>query len=183
MKIIKLLAILAASTYLFGCAAGAKQENITYRSYQPATYAQELSKNVNVEPVSGGRETNPAWTSEISNSAFFGALRDSLAAQNLYSDNGRYKLQAALVAVEQPLFGMDMTVTTRIRYTLIDTQTNQTLLEETVVAPHTATVGDAFAGVKRLRMANEGSAKKNIQNFLNRLAQLKIEPKQVSLVQ
>lgn len=183
MKVIKLLAVIAASTYLFGCAAGAKQENIAYRSYQQVTYAQELNQNVSLDSVSGGRATNPAWTSEISNGAFHGALRDSLAAQNLYSDTGRYKLQASLVGVDQPLFGFDMTVTTRIRYTLVDTQTNQVLLEEVIAAPHTATTGDAFVGTTRLRLANEGSAKKNIQNFLDRLAQLKIEPNQVSLVQ
>ncbi len=82
-----------------------------------------------------------------------------------------------------PLFGFDMTVTTRIRYTLVDTHTNQVLLEEVIAAPHTATTGDAFVGTTRLRLANEGSAKKNIQNFLNRLAQLKIESNQVSLAQ
>jgi hypothetical protein len=60
MKVIKLLAVIAASTYLYGCAAGAKQENIAYRSYQQATYAQELNQNVSLDNVTGGRATNPA---------------------------------------------------------------------------------------------------------------------------
>ncbi|GGC94762.1 hypothetical protein [Halopseudomonas salina] len=182
MKLIKLLIVLAATTYLFGCASGAKQENITYQSMQKAKYAQELNKNVALDTVSGGRETNPMWTSEISNQSFLGALRNSLSNQGLYSDKGRYNLQVAMVGVDKPLVGFDMTVTTRVRYTLVDTKTNQKVFEELVVAPHTATVGDAFVAVTRLRLANEGSAKKNIENFLRRLAQLKIEPQQVSLV-
>lgn len=181
MKYIKLLIVLAASTYLFGCASGAKQENITYQSMQKATYAQDLNKNVAVNTVSGGRETNPMWTSEISNQAFLGALRKSLTHQDLYSDKGRYNLQVEMVGVDKPLVGFDMTVTTRVRYKLLDTDSNQIVFEELVVAPYTATVGDAFAAVTRLRLANEGSAKKNIENFLRRLAQLKIEAQQVSL--
>lgn len=43
---------------------------------------------------------------------------------------------------------------------LKDTQSGNTVLDETIVAGYTATVGDAFPGVERLRFANEGSAKK-----------------------
>lgn len=182
MKLIKLLVVLVLSTYLFGCASGAKQENIAYKPIQKATYAPELGKNVALNSVSGGRETNPMWTSEISNQAFLGALRNSLTSQDLYSDKGRYNLQVEMVGVDKPLVGFDMTVTTRVRYRLVDTDSDQIVFEELVVAPYTATVGDAFAAVTRLRLANEGSAKKNIENFLRRLAQLKIEPQQVSIL-
>ena len=57
------------------------------------------------------------------------------------------------------------------------------VLNETVVAPYTATIGDAFAAIKRLRLANEGSGKANIQGLLDKLAELQIQPGDVSLTQ
>ena len=47
------------------------------------------------------------------------------------------------------------------------------------MAKHTAKASDAFAGVKRLRLANEGSAKENINMVLAELA--KLDLKNVSL--
>jgi len=35
-----------------------------------------------------------------------------------------------------------------------------------IKSPYTVTVGDAFAGIKRLQLANEGSAKENIYKLL-----------------
>lgn len=80
-----------------------------------------------------------------------------------------------MVKVDQPMFGLDMAVTTHVKYTLVDSASGAKVLEETVVAPHTATFGDAAVGVKRLRLANEGSGKKNIDQFLDKLAALKIK--------
>lgn len=182
MKIIKSASILIVCGFVFGCASPAKMENMVYHGGQK-TYTKELQKNVHVASVSGGQKTNAAWTSEIDNDAFQGALKQSLLTQGLLSDNGRYKLEVSLLKVDQPMFGFDMTVTTHVQYKLTDVKQNSVVLSETVVAPHTATVGDAFAAVKRLRLANEGSGAKNIEEFLEKLSKLKIKPKQITLVE
>ncbi|HEX7027330.1 MAG TPA: hypothetical protein VF268_08820 [Gammaproteobacteria bacterium] len=182
MKLIKLGLILGVCSIIFGCASPAKMENMVYQG-NPKTYTKELQKNVNVASVSGGKKTNPAWTSEINNDAFLGALKQSLLTQGLLADNGRYRLEVNLLSIDQPMFGFDMTVTTYVKYTLTDVKRNAVVMSETITAVHTATVGDAFAGVKRLRMANEGSGKKNIENFLDKLSGLKIKPNEVSLAQ
>ena len=88
-----------------------------------------------------------------------------------------------MVEIDQPSFGFDMTVTTHVRYVLTDTTINSVIYDEIIVAPHTATVGDAFAGVKRLRLANEGSGKKNIEGLLEKLSKLKINKNEISVVQ
>ena len=85
------------------------------------------------------------------------------------------------MSVAQPLLGLDMTVTTHVRYTLKDTQSGSVVLDKMLVASYTATVGDAFVGAKRLRLANEGSARKNIGLFLEELSKLKIKPQEISL--
>ncbi|KEF31298.1 hypothetical protein D777_01647 [Marinobacter nitratireducens] len=183
MRIARTLAVLSALIYLTGCASGAQMGNMVYNG-PVKTYDTAVKNSVNVTNVSGGEETNPAWTSEISNEAFSGALKQSLRKQGLLSGNGRYKLEALLLEVDQPVFGLDFEVTTHVKYVLTDRDNNgAVVLNETIVAPYTATIGDAFAAIKRLRLANEGSGKANIEGLLEKLSELKIQPGDVTLEQ
>ena len=182
MRITTLALILVASIYLSGCASSAKMENMAYQG-QPKDYSEKLKKNVEIASVSGGEETNPAWTSEISDEEFSGAIKQSLLWQGLLADDGRYELEVKLLEVDQPLFGFDLTVTTHVQYILTDTKDGAVIFDETIVAPHTATMDDSFAAVKRLRLANEGSGKKNIRSFLWKLSKLRIKPDEVSIAQ
>ena len=90
-------------------------------------------------------------------------------------------LEVNLLKVEQPLFGFDTTVTTHVLYILTNSKDNTNVFVKTVTAEYTATIGDDFFGIARLRIANEGSAKKNIESLLRELSKLKISPQQVSL--
>ncbi len=183
MRNARILAVLAALLYLTGCASGAKMGNMVYEGPVKA-YDTALEDNVDVTNVSGGEKTNPAWTSEIDNDAFAGALKQTLQKQELLAGSGRYQLEALLLEVDQPMFGLDFEVTTHVRYILTDRENNgAVVLNETVVAPYTATIGDAFAAIKRLRLANEGSGKANIQGLLDKLAELQIQPGDVALTQ
>ena len=183
MNYLKIALISLAIITLGGCATGAKLENMTYTdsSYFEKTFDSELKNDVQVSQVTGGEKTNPAWTSEISNDAFKGALKNSLKSQGLYSESGKYALSAQLIRVDQPLFGLDFTVTTNINYKLIDTTSNQVLINETIIAPYTATVGDAFIAIERLRLANEGSGKENIKFLMKKLNDLNISPNAIAI--
>ncbi|TBW57619.1 hypothetical protein EZI54_06140 [Marinobacter halodurans] len=175
--------VLAAVLYLSGCASGAKMGNMVYDG-PTKTFDTALESNVEVANVSGGEETNPAWTSEISNDSFAGALQQSLRNQGLLSGAGRYQLEARLLEVDQPVFGLDFEVSTHVKYVLTDRENNgAVVLDETIVAPYTATVGDAFVAIKRLRLANEGSGKANIAALLDKLSELQIQPGEISLNQ
>ncbi len=180
MRVIKLGLVLIAALYITGCATGAKVENMVYQG-EEKSYTEELKDNVEVTGVLGGQKTNPAWTSEISDAAFSGALQQSLRAQGLLADDGQYELSVNMVKVEQPLIGLNLKVTTHIRYILTDTATDSVVFDELIAAPHTATIGDAFAAVTRLRLANEGSGMKNIEVFLTKLSELKLGVGQISL--
>ncbi len=182
MNIIRFTPVLAICVFLLGCASGAKMENMTYQGDQKV-YDESLKNNVEVASVSGGESTNALWTSEISSEAFSSAVKQSLSEQGLLSENGKYQLQVKMIEVDQPSFGFDMTVTTHVQYVLTDTSNNSVILDEVIVAPHTATTGDAFAGYKRLQLANEGSGKKNIEGLLEKLSELKINSKEISIVQ
>ncbi|MFW5427523.1 MAG: hypothetical protein ACKE8G_03180 [Methylophagaceae bacterium] len=180
MKFIKLILLLAASAYLSGCASGAKMENMLYQGEQKS-YSNELQNNLEVSTISGGQKTNPAWTSEISNEAFSGAVKESLLTQGLLSDDGKYKMEIKMLKVEQPIFGLDLKVTTYVQYILTDSTDDSIVFDETIIAPHTATFSDAFVAVQRLRLANEGSGKKNIEGLLEKLATLDIGKNEISL--
>ncbi|WP_323751421.1 hypothetical protein [Marinobacter sp.] len=183
MNLLRFLVIAASAIYLSGCASGAKMDNMIYDG--PAKiYDAELENNMGISNVTGGTKTNPAWTSEIDNNAFSGAIKESLLQQGLLSGKGRYQLEVILLEVVQPLFGLDFTVTTHVKYLLTDRENNgAVVMNETIVAPYTATFGDAFAAIKRLRLANEGSGKANIASLLAALSELEIKPGDIYLSQ
>lgn len=173
---IRIWSLCTVALLLGGCATGAKRENMLYAppAEQQASYDEALRENTSVETVQGGSETNPAWTSEISNAEFEGALKISLKNVGLLKQGGRYKLDVRLEKVEQPLFGFNFTVTTHVLYRLTDAESDAVVYEKRLVTPYTATVGDAFMGITRLRLANEGAAKENIKALLSDLAELDV---------
>lgn len=180
MSFVRILFVFLLALYLSGCSSNAKVENMAYQGAEKV-YVEELKDNIEVTSVAGGKESNSLWTSQISSEAFSIALEKSLIDQNLFSKNGDYELSVNFIKIDQPVFGMDFEVKTYIQYKLKNTITNHTVFNETVFAPYTAVFGDALVATDRLRLANEGSANKNIEMFLEELSDLKIRPNQISL--
>ena len=183
---LRFLAVSLFAIILTGCASSAQVPGMTVSDVQAKanTYDAQLQNNVQLSEVNGGEKTNPLWTSEIDGPDFRAALQQSLANADLLGDaSAPYALRANLLRVDQPLFGLDFEVTSEVEYTLVDVASNQVVVREVIRTPFTAGVGDAFIAIKRLRLANEGAARVNIESFLKRLSALKIEAKQVSLQQ
>jgi hypothetical protein len=78
-------------------------------------------------------------------------------------------LDAELVEIDQPTIGFTFTVHSTVRYTLRDINTRKSVMDEIIKTSGTATTGDAFAGVTRLRIATERSAQENLQKLINKL--------------
>lgn len=169
-----------------GCASPAQISGMSVTSDQTDAqfYDHRLHSNIQVTEVNGGDTTNPLWTSEIDGPDFGAALKQSLANAGLLSEKpAAYTLRANLLRVDQPLFGLDFEVTCEAEYTLTESSSNTVVFREVVRTPFTAGVGDSFIAIKRLRLANEGSARTNISTLLKRLKALNPEAKQVSLQQ
>jgi hypothetical protein len=133
-----------------------------------------LRGQIAVKDVVGGNNTNPLWISDIDSSAFERALGASLRNYGLASagrQSGRYLLEATLKTVDKPIIGFSLTVTTTVGYDLIDRASNQSVWTRTVTRSYTASATDAFIYNNRLTLANEGSAKTNIQGFIEELLQ------------
>jgi len=175
MKHIRHFAVLAClGLFLVGCASPAEVKNMTVdQSTFVASVPDTPFKNgLTIKQVNGGEETNPLWTSEVSNSGFGEALKQSVQQSGLMAPTpleARYDVYATLASMDQPLFGLDFQVTSRVNYRVIERETLKTWFDEGVVSSYTATFSDAALAIQRLRFANEGSIRENITEFIKRL--------------
>lgn len=161
-------ALLAA---LSGCASGAKPEAMVVQSLpSERPFPSAIQHALCVRNVAGGETTNPLWASKVDNAAFRTALASSLDAAGLAATGGNcgYQVDVNLLGLSQPSMGFDMTVTSHVNYKVYD-KAQQPFLLETVDAPFTATVSDSIVGFERARLANEGSIRVSIQQFLDKL--------------
>jgi hypothetical protein len=168
-------AVIGVVLLLGGCASGASTQGMTVTPADVPvhTIPTELQDTMAIGLVTGGESTNPMWTSEVGNEEFKEALRNSLRVERIYNgnDDSRYVLDAHLIDVNQPLIGFDTEVTSTVRYVVTERSSSETVFEEMVVAEYTATMGESWYGVERLKLANEGSIRSNIAEFIKRLVQ------------
>jgi hypothetical protein len=66
------------------------------------------------------------------------------------------------------MVGLDLSVIMTVRY-IVTSDTGEMTVDETITSTGTATVSDAYLGVERLQLAQEKSARGNIEVFLMRL--------------
>lgn len=158
---------------LSACASPAEVQNMVVVPPElPAKVSSSpYSAAIEVTRVYGGEETNPLWTSEVSNAAFREALRESLQRSGLLASSAppQFSLTASLKELDQPLVGFSLTVNSKVDYQLVEKSTMKSVFNEPVQASYTATFGDSPIAIQRLRLANEGSIRENISQFLTRL--------------
>jgi hypothetical protein len=172
-NISKLIVIAFFCLSINACASGAQTEKMIAA---PTASASNMASNkyfqsISLGNISGGKETNALWLSKVSNTAFRDALEGSLDAYGFLNKNNTssYTLDAELLALEQPMIGLSFTVNSIAQYNLRNTSTNESLIDEAIEASGTATMGDAFIGTTRLKLANESAIKNNIQAFIDKL--------------
>jgi hypothetical protein len=171
-------AVIAAACLVAGCATPGRVEQMSVPGVVGIniTAPQALRESIAMGEVTGGEETNPLWTSQVSGPDFAKALESSLLRAGLLQPDrkaGRYVLSAKLAELDQPLAGFNMTVTASVTYTLIARPTTQTVWEKKLTTPYTASFGDALYAVERLKLANEGAIRANISELLIALYRLR----------
>ena len=169
------LTLAFATTLIQGCATPASSVNMVAKiGDSPAPREASLKDGIIVRNVSGGSDTNPMWMSKVSNDDFKKALEDSLKSAWLHGGGvpARYQLDATLLKLDQPMIGLDLTVTCTAQYDLLEAGSGKRVYTRTVTTPFTARVSDAFIAVERLRIANEGAVRENIQQFLREILEL-----------
>lgn len=165
-------ALVACALTLGACAAGARSQQMVAAAPTPFAAEHQLRNGVAMHNVQGGSETNPLLSSNIADDQFQAALEQSMRDAGLLAgsaESARYRLSASMQEVNQPMVGFDMSVTMTVRYTLTPVAGGAPIFDEPVRATGVGRMGDAFAGVERLRIANEAAARENIAEFLRRL--------------
>lgn len=170
----KKILCLASTLLIFSCAFPSTKEGMKVMDYKSS---KKIGEKIFVKESKGGSSTLPFWTSEISNDNFTTAVKDSLLASKTFSALANnwdedWGLEIEIIDVDQPMVGVDMTVATNIKYTLYFK--GKKTYEISVHEKGKATMNDTFFAVKRLRLANEKSAKKNIEKFISDLEKAKI---------
>ncbi|MBT6596079.1 MAG: hypothetical protein HOB34_08270 [Nitrospina sp.] len=130
--------------------------------------------------VLGGKETGAMDKSQISNEAFMQAIADSLYKSGLFSEiihgkNADYLLNVMIFDLTQPSFGLSFTVKMEAVWSLAHADSKKVIMRESIRSSFTATMGEAFAAVTRLRLATEGAAQENIRLGIKKLSQLNLQ--------
>ena len=167
--------LVIVSCGLLGCASPAQKDAMLI---QDIPVIQQHQKTVTVK-TQGGSETGAMDSSNISNSDFAKAIEESIIENGLFTqvihDNGSdYVLNVTIVHISKPLFGGSFTVDMEAAWSLLDSTTKNVIMRESIRSSHTATMGQAFAGVTRLRLAVEGAARYNIKQGLMAISKLKL---------
>ena len=168
---LSLVALCATAAVIAGCATASKPEAMV-----PTTViAGQHAKTTSVL-VAGGSETSAMGKSQISNEAFQQAIvagieKNKTFASTIKGAGGDYQLAVTVVAMDQPSFGFSFTVTMEAAWSLKKAD-GTVVLQETIKSEGTAGATDAFAGVERLRMANEAAARNNIAAGLTKIGKL-----------
>ncbi|MEQ1866696.1 MAG: hypothetical protein ABL996_18825 [Micropepsaceae bacterium] len=167
----RVLILMAVCLSLAACASGAQPAQMIAAEGTTIGASSSLRDSMTVGAITGGSKTSPLWKSEVSNEDFAEALRQTLIARTmLASSKARFVLNAELVELDQPtLGGFDMDVTSTVKYRLTSADGSKTLFETTVKKLYTANFSSTFLGVKRLQLANEGSMRENIKQFIEEL--------------
>jgi hypothetical protein len=166
------------------CASGARTGAMVapFSAERNITENHPARNSVAMGEVSGGKKTNPLWTSEIANADFKSALEQSLSLHALLAQSeGKYRLDVNLEKLDQPLVGFSMKVKSDVRYTLTDLSDNAVVFDEIIHSEYTAAFGDSFFGAKRLQLANEGVIRNSIEAIISRLIKLSDDGEDITL--
>ncbi len=169
------LILIGAVMALTGCASPANREAM---QSAPIASAHKSNHTVVVK-TSGGGETGAMDSSNIADADLKTAIESSITQSGVFAHviqgtGADYDLSVTIIRLSKPLMGFSMTVTMEAAWSLVKSADKSVVLRKPVTSTFTAGMGDAFAGVTRLRMAVEGAARENIAQGLNAISELKL---------
>lgn len=170
-----LLLASAFAIILTGCASPADRGAMTP---QNLNVAKHHPYSLQVE-TGGGSETGAMESSNISDADLKAAIEDAVKQSKLFKTvvqgkGGDYELSVSVISLSKPSFGGTFTVNLETAWTLTKASDHSVALRKAVQSSGTATMGEAFAGVTRLRLAVEKAASANIRQGLQAIAALNL---------
>jgi hypothetical protein len=174
-KRIRLVMLWMFVAWLTGCASSPSREalvvgDVSFDTKHP--YSVSIS-------TSGGGETSATGYSNIPNEDLAAAIEESITTSGLFSsvikgDGADYKLSVSLISMSKPMFGFSFTIDMEMAWSLVNARTGDAVMRESIKSSYTATAGEAFAAVTKIRIAVEGAAQNNIREGLQKIAALSL---------
>ena len=130
--------------------------------------------------TSGGGETSATGYTNITNEDLASAIEESITKAGLFSSvikgsDADYKLGVSLVSMSKPMFGFSFKIDMEMAWSLVHAKTGDAVMRESIKSSYTATAGEAFAAVTRIRIAVEGATQNNIRQGLQKIAALPLD--------
>ncbi|MFB0516251.1 MAG: hypothetical protein ACETWG_06570 [Candidatus Neomarinimicrobiota bacterium] len=138
------------------------------------------NKRLILGTVTGGEESDPFIKgSRIDALSFRGALLVALGEARLFQmvrdyTAADYTLNAMIVSQDQPIIGVDMTVSLIVRYYLVDSSNNQLVWSKDIISTYQAAFLESLVASERVRKANEGAVRTNLGYLLAELSSLQL---------
>lgn len=159
-----------------GCSASA----ITHKSISPETLVVvgKHQRTINIV-ASGGREFDEVSRPWVSNEEFSRAVEETILKFGVFSGVLRgtgadYLLETGIFSIDQPYGGLDMTVKMEVAWILRRMNSGEVVWRKAIKSEVTKTVGDAFVGGTRIKMATEGAIRENISVGVSELSKVKL---------
>lgn len=160
---------------LAGCSTPATREAIT-----PQSIATGKTHPFGVRvQVGGGSETSAISGTNVSDAELKAAIEDAVKQNKVFATVAQgggadYELSVRVIRLSKPLFGASFTVEMETAWSLVRSADRKVVLQKSVKSSGTATMGEAFVGATRLRMAVERAAKDSIGQGLGAVAALSL---------
>jgi hypothetical protein len=166
-----LLLLIGAAALALACASPSKPGGM--KPALEGRFAPEPVQSVNIQ-TSGGQETFPIGRSKISNRDFTEALAAALEESGLFyaviDRPGDYDLYVHIEELRQPHFAWTMEVRLVTSWSLSRRGEREPTWNEVITTNYGVPFSVEFSGIKRLRLANEGAARSNIEKAIVEMA-------------
>jgi hypothetical protein len=101
------------------------------------------------------------------------AIEGALANSQLFNgDETKFRINVNVLSIKNPMMGINLKSELRIKWQLIDISENKIVWEDNLTNDYTATMSDSLVAVTRLRIANEGVIRENIQLAIDEMIAL-----------
>jgi len=101
------------------------------------------------------------------------AIEAALANSQLFNgDETKFRINVNVLSIKNPMMGINLKSELRIKWQLIDIAENKIVWEDNLTNDYTATMTDSLVAVTRLRIANEGVIRENIQLAIDEMIAL-----------
>lgn len=165
--------ILLLCLIVAGCSSPADVSDMVYTipEKKKVTNSSKYYKNIVVEKVSGGEETEFYNDAKIDNESFKQAIEESLKSGNLLSEDGKgiYHLTVDITKLDQQSFGEKPKTEVFAKFTLLNTKTKANVFSDTYDDDAFATNKDALRRGEKVEIATERAARGVIHKLTDRL--------------